>query len=131
MKDKSLVTVADETILEVFSKEQGLDIVVDQAREVVSGFVHDLSTAAGRQRTASLANKVATLKVRMDGLGKSLTEDWAKKKKAVDNNRKKLRDDLDELKKVARQPLSKWEEDQLARIRAKQTDCYRERKTRQ
>lgn len=107
-----LIEIQETTVLEAFSTDNGLDQVINQARELVATFDHDLSTAAGRKRTASLAAKVAKLKTRLDGLGKSLTEDWAKKKKAVDANRKAMRDSLDELKAEARKPLDEWEAEQ-------------------
>jgi colicin import membrane protein len=109
-----LVEIKEQTVLAAFSEQDGLRAVINQAREVVSSFEHDLSTDAGRKRTASLAAKVAKLKTRMDAMGKSLTEDWAKRKKAVDENRKAMRDELDELKAEARRPLDQWEAEQAA-----------------
>jgi colicin import membrane protein len=114
-----LIEINETTALQAFSSDNGLDEVIKQAKELVDGFEHDLSTDAGRKRTASLANKVAKLKVRMDGLGKSLTDDWAKKKKAVDANRKQMRDALDALKVEARKPLTDWEAEQKAIEEAK------------
>lgn len=120
-----LVVIEEATALQVFSTDNGLDPIIQQAREAVDGFDHDLSTAAGRKRTASLANKVAKLKTRLDGMGKDLVSDWKTKAKAVDENRKAMRDELDQLKAVARKPLTEWEDeqerikaDELARIEA-------------
>lgn len=110
-----LIQIEEATALEVFSSQGGLDPLLDQARDVVRDFEHDLSTATSRKRTASLAMKVRRLKTRLDGMGKDLTADWAKKKKAVDTNRKAMRDELDVLAKEARQPLDEWEAEQ-ARI---------------
>lgn len=107
-----LVVIEEAKVLDVFSSDNGLDFIVQEAKELVSGFEHDLSTAAGRKRTASLANKVAKLKVRLDNMGKNLTSDWKAKSKAVDANRKAMRDELDKLKVDARKPLTDWEEEQ-------------------
>ena len=121
-----LIEINEQTAIEAFSAENGLDVVIAQARELVEGFEHDLSTAAGRKRTASLAAKVAKLKTRMDKLGKSLTDDWAKKKKAVDVNRKSMRDQLDELKAEARKPLDEWEAEQAEIERKKEVEVDHE-----
>ena len=114
-----LVVIEEQTALKVFSSDNGLDPIIQQAKEAVEGFEHDLSTAAGRKRTASLANKVAKLKTRLDGMGKDLVSDWKTKAKAVDANRKAMRDELDALKVIARKPLTEWEEEQ-ARIEAEE-----------
>lgn len=110
-----LIVIEEAKALAVFSNENGLDPIIQQAKDLVDGFEHDLSTGAGRKRTASLANKVARLKTRLDGMGKDLVADWKAQAKKVDANRKSMRDELDELKVIARKPLTEWEEEQ-ARI---------------
>lgn len=110
-----LIVIEETKALEVFSNENGLDPIIQQAKDLVDGFEHDLSTGAGRKRTASLANKVAKLKTRLDGMGKDLVADWKAQAKKVDINRKSMREELDELKIIARKPLTDWEEEQ-ARI---------------
>lgn len=107
-----LVQLDKDTALVVFTGKDKLDPYIDQVRQEVNSFNHDLSTASGRKRTASLAAKVAKVKVRLDGLGKELVADWKKNAKVVDGARKKLREELDELKVIARKPLSDWEEEQ-------------------
>ena len=71
-----LIVIEESKALAVFSNENGLDPIIQQAKDLVDGFEHDLSTGAGRKRTASLANKVAKLKTRLDGMGKDLVSDW-------------------------------------------------------
>jgi colicin import membrane protein len=114
-----LIEIQKESVLTVFSSEDGLRSVIEQAKQTVNEFEHDLSTQAGRNRTKSLARKVATLKTRLDDMGKELTADWKAKAKAVDANRKIMRDELDELKVLARKPVTEWEEEQ-ARIEAEE-----------
>lgn len=109
MLDNELAVVEEKSVLVAFSQEGGLDPVVEEAKKFVDDFKHDMSTAASRKRTASLANKVAKLKTKVDCMGKDLVSDWKSKAKIVDSSRKKMRDDLDELKVLARKPLSEWE----------------------
>lgn len=108
-----LIAIEEKNALQVFSTENGLDPIIQQAKDLVNDFEHDLSTQAGRNRTKSLARKVASLKTRLDGMGKDLVSDWKIKAKAVDANRKAMRDELDALKIIARKPLTEWEEDQV------------------
>jgi hypothetical protein len=110
--ENELVKIEEQTALVAFSKDGGLLPFIDQVRDEVLNFEHDLSNGARRNKTASLAMKVRKMKTRLDSLGKSLTDDWAKQKKAVDTNRKTMRDEMDEIAKLARKPLDEWEAEQ-------------------
>lgn len=106
-----LVLAEETTALQVFSAKDGLDPIIQEAKAFVADFEHDLSTGAGRKRTASLAAKVAKLKVRLDDMGKEVIADAKAKVKLVDGSRKGMRDELDQLKVLARKPLTDWEEE--------------------
>ncbi len=108
-----LVLVGEVKAIDVFSTDNGLEPLVQQARDIVASFEHDMTSYASRKRTASLAHKVAQLKTRLDGMGKELVSDWKAKSKLVDNSRKQMRDALDELKVDARMPLDEWEAEQV------------------
>ena len=95
-------------------QEDGLSAFIDKVKESVNGFDHDLSTTASRAKTISLSAKVRTLKTKLDKMGLGLTSDWAKKKKAVDDNRRIMKDALDEIAVEARRPVSEWEEERKA-----------------
>jgi len=111
-----LVVIEESTVLTAFTSKQGLDPLVQQARELVDGFEHEMGTSTGRARTASLAAKVAKFKTRLDGMGKDLVADWKNKAKVVDASRKSMRDALDELKIEARRPLTEWEEAEAQKV---------------
>lgn len=110
-----LVVIEQNNVMSVFTEGDQLDEIIKQVEMEIATFEHDLSTGVGRKRTASLANKVAKTKTYLDSLGKDLVSDWKAKSKVVDGNRKSMRDRLDKLKVIARQPLTEWEEEQ-ARI---------------
>lgn len=90
--------------------------LLDDFKTQVTSLVFDVSTAKGRKEMASIAAKISRSKVYLDELGKDLTEDWAKKKKVVDAQRKIGRDFLVDLKMEFRKPLTEWEETEQARI---------------
>ncbi len=80
-----------------------------QMKAEVEGFEPDLSTATGRKAIASLAYKVTRTKTAIDDAGKKLNEDARAQINAVDAQRRKIRDELDELALLARKPLNEWE----------------------
>lgn len=114
-----LVVIEPKNVLTLFTESDQLEEIIKQVEMEVAAFEHDLSNDARRKKTASLANKVARTKTYLDNLGKDLVSDWKAKSKIVDVNRKAMRDRLDELKVIARQPLTDWEEEQ-ARIKAEE-----------
>jgi len=114
--ETELIKIEEKSVIDAFQSENGLQPFVDQAKAIVNDFEHDLSTEAGRKKTASLAAKIAKVKTRVDSIGKDLVSGWKEKAKAVDASRKSMRDQMDELKVQARQPLTEWENAENARI---------------
>lgn len=90
-----------------------------QIKAEVEAFEPDLSTATGRKAIASLAYKVARTKTAIDDAGKKLNEDARAQINAVDAQRRKIRDELDELSALARRPLTEWEGAESARKSAR------------
>lgn len=79
-------------------------------------FVPDLSTASSRKEIASLAYKVTRTKTAIDAAGKKLNEEARAKINAVDAQRRKIRDELDELAETVRRPLTQWEQAEEGRV---------------
>lgn len=107
-----LIELTNDTAMSIFTGEKGLDPYVQQVVDEVNCFEHDLTTAAGRKRTISLASKVAKIKVKYDDCGKDLVSVWKASAAKVDKARKKMRDELDDLKILARKPVTDWEVEQ-------------------
>lgn len=111
-------SVNELTVVEIASNpvslftDGGVDDFLKKAREEATKEVFDVTTAKGRKGIASQANNVAKLKVSLDGAGKNLVSGWKEKAKAVDSERKKIRDNLDALKAEIRKPLTDWEAEQ-------------------
>jgi len=104
-----------QNALEVFTCDKA-EAVVSAIEEHARSVVPDLSSVKGRKAIASNAAAVARSKVALDNLGKELVSEWKTKAKAVDNERKMMRDRLSLLRDEVRQPLTEWEE--ADRIRA-------------
>lgn len=124
-----LAQFENKTVLEAFASKNGLDPILQEVTGLVEGFDHDMTTLKGRDETRALASNVAKFKVRVDELGKGLTEEWRQQTKLVNQSREKIKTGLDALKLVARQPLTEWEEAQ-ARIAQEKADIEAAEKAR-
>ena len=113
-----LMTIKQETALSAFSKPDGVDQIIKDAEKQAEELVlkADLSTDKGRKSIASNARKFATLKTKLDEVGKGSTEAYRKTITAVNANRKKVKTRLDELRDQVRQPLTDWENKEKERI---------------
>jgi len=78
----------------------------------------DISTPKGRDEIRSLAAEVASSKVALIKLGKSLTENWRKQTKAVNEECNIIEEKMDALKMQVRQPLTEFENAEKARVAA-------------
>lgn len=95
--------------------------VVDQNLEAIRtealSIVPDVTTDKGRKEIASQAHKVAQSKVAIDKVGAALVKPLKEQAKVIDDQRKRYKDTLDELKEEVRKPLTDYE---LAEAKKKQ-----------
>jgi len=94
----------------------GLEPIIVKVEESARAAFFDVSTPAGRKECASVAYSISRSKTYLDDVGKEITEEWKKKSKVVDNERKRARDRLDALKDEIRKPLTDWEVGEQNRI---------------
>lgn len=113
-------------IVAVYTSESGLSKQVEQVRELVNGFDHNMKNLTGRNATKSLSAKIGKFKSRLEKLGKSLTdaekakiEDVQATISLINKNVKEMSVSLAELKVEARKPLTEWEEQKEAEKEAK------------
>jgi hypothetical protein len=78
----------------------------------------DPATTKGRAGLVTIAAKVASTKVGLDGLGLSLTEGWRDRTKVINADRTRIKSALDTLRDAVRQPVTDWEASDLARRQA-------------
>jgi colicin import membrane protein len=101
-----------------------LALTVDKDREALIAHIEkeveektfDLSTSTGREECRSFAAKITRTKTTLDKTATALTEEWRLKTKAVNDARRPLVDRLDALAKLARQPLTDWEQAEEKRV---------------
>ena len=105
----------EENPLAIFTTSN-IDTLISDIESEARSMVFDVSTSKGRKEIASLAYEVSRSKSALDGLGKKLVTEWKTKSKAVDVERKMMRDRLDALRNEVRKPLSDWEEIEKKRV---------------
>ena len=114
--NSELIVLENVDALVVFTEQDKMDTILNEFRQLEFEFVADVTTAKGRKEIASVAFRVAKAKTYLDGLGKDLVEDWKKKSKTIDAERKRVRETLDQIKDNIRKPLDAWEAAEAAKI---------------
>jgi hypothetical protein len=109
------VTLENITPAEVF-KSAKMDEILKGIKEHVDSIVPDVTTAKGRKEQISLAYKVSQSKTILDNLGKDLVAGKKAEIKLVDDERKKAREFLDNLRDKTRKPVTDWEEAEETRV---------------
>lgn len=89
--------------------------VLDFIRGKLPTELPDVQTKAGQAEIRSLAYKITRSRTVIDDAGKAFAADLKEKVKAIDANRKTLRDELDKLRDEIRRPLTELEEAEKAR----------------
>jgi len=111
-----LIDTTKITAVDIYEKDGGVDLVLKQISDVVEKFEPDITSRQGRMEVASFAARVARSKTFLDGQGKAMVDPMKEKTKAIDADRKRIRDTLDALKKDVRKPLTEWEEAEELRV---------------
>ena len=111
----AIALIVSQTPVVVLTDEEKRAEFYSHIQAEVDAFVPDISTAKGRDEIKSLAYKITRTKTAIDAAGKELNEEARAKINAVDAERRKAREHLDELAKAVRQPLTEWEEAEKAR----------------
>lgn len=113
---QDIATVIETNPVSALLDESVYDRLIAHIKAEIEAFEPDLSTATSRKEIGSLAYKVKRTKTAIDDAGKKLNEDARAKINAVDEKRRQVRADLDELSALARKPLTDWEAQEEARI---------------
>lgn len=93
----------------VITDEKRADEFLTKMRQHVRAHVPDVSTAKGREAIKSLAFKVTKSKTFLEASAKTLKEEAQKTVNTVNLSIRKIREDLDELARETRAPLTEWE----------------------
>ena len=117
-----LIVLEDLKAADVFVAN-GLDPYLAQIEQEVKAFKPDITTTKGRKEIGSMARKIGSSKTFLDNAGKELNAEAKLKAKLVDNERKRCREFLDNLRDEVRAPLLAYEED-IKKKEAEQLEKY-------
>jgi hypothetical protein len=110
-----LIVIEKTNLPELFAAN-GCDPLLERIKAEVAGHEPDLATIKGRKEIASLAYKISQSKTIIENAGKSFVSKIKKQTKAIDAERKRVRDELDILRDETRQPLTNWEYEEEKRL---------------
>lgn len=113
-----LIALQNLNPLTVFTTEEAAKTIIEKIKEEARKIDPDISTESGREQIRAMAYKIAKSKTAIDKMGKDLTDEWAKKKKAVDAGRRLFWDELEALQAEVRKPLTDWENAEKERVAA-------------
>lgn len=110
-----LVVVENLELVPFFTKgdqiEDILGRLTDEAKSYVAG---DLSVKKNRDAVKAMVTKFTKSKTYLEGKGKELAAEYKAIPKAIDANRKLVKDTITDLQELVRQPLTDWENEQKA-----------------
>jgi len=120
--ERDIVEIPSKDAFAVFTAPSfaSIDPILGRVRAEIDAFDADVSTAAGRKAIASMAFKISKAKTYIDGVGKTLVDEYKDIPKKIDATRKHVRDTLDAWKFEVRKPLDDWEaaeEERIERIK--------------
>jgi colicin import membrane protein len=111
-----LMVMASVNPLAIFTDEQQFSAFYEKMKAETAKHVPDVSTVKGRVAVRKLASGVTKAKTTLEKAGLRLTEEWRRQTAVVTAARKKMVDELDQLAKEVRAPLTEWEEAEKARV---------------
>lgn len=109
-EDYSVTVVDKERLLNFFKEGANLDGLYNVVQEKARALVADVTTADGVSKIKSTARQIASIKKRVDDIGKDVVAELKDLPKQIDANRKKWREDMESLQEEIRRPVTEIEE---------------------
>ena len=119
-EDYSVTVVNKASLLSFFKEGSNLDGLYNVVQAKARALVADVTTADGVSKIKSTARQIASIKKRVDDIGKDVVAELKDLPKQIDANRKKWREDMEALKDEIRKPVTEIENRQaeIEEIRA-------------
>jgi colicin import membrane protein len=115
-KENEIVALVEANPVMVLTDAKKFSEFYDAMRRETDALEADVATDKGRKAIASMAYKVARTKTAIDEAGKKLNEEARARINAIDESRREIRKQLDDLKDEVRRPLTEWEEAEASRL---------------
>lgn len=119
-EDYSVTVVNKASLLNFFKDGANLDVLYNVVQAKARALVADVTTADGVSKIKSTARQIASIKKRVDDIGKDVVAELKDLPKQIDANRKKWREDMEALQEEIRKPVTEIENRQaeIEEIRA-------------
>ena len=119
-EDYSVTVTHKENLLSFFKNGANLDGLYNVVENKARALVADVTTKEGVSQIKSTARQIASIKKRVDDLGKDVVAELKDLPKQIDANRKKWREDMEALQDEIRRPVTEIENRQkeIEEIRA-------------
>lgn len=112
--DYSLIVADSGNLQQFFSDGENLQKVADRIETLARGLVADVSTKEGISQIKTAARQIASVKKKVDDLGKTVVAELKALPKIIDKNRADFRERMELLQEEIRRPVTDIEERQKA-----------------
>lgn len=112
--DYSLIVADSGNLQQFFSDGENLQKVADRIETLARGLVADVSTKEGISQIKTAARQIASVKKKVDDLGKTVVAELKALPKIIDKNRADFRERMERLQEEIRRPVTDIEERQKA-----------------
>ena len=110
--DYAVVVANKEGLQAFFAEQKNLETLYAAVEKKALGLVADVSTKEGRSQIKSAARQLASVKTKVDDLGKKVVANLKELPKVIDANRKTFREKMEALQDEIRRPVTEIEERQ-------------------
>lgn len=112
--DYSLIVADSGNLQQFFADGENLQKVADRIETLARGLVADVSTKEGVSQIKTAARQIASVKKKVDDLGKTVVAELKALPKIIDKNRADFRERMESLQEEIRRPVTDIEERQKA-----------------
>ena len=119
LEDYSVILANRDSLQSFFTDGENLDGLYFQIEKMAKGLVADTSTKDGIAQIKSCARQIASVKKKVDDIGKDVVADLKKLPGIIDANRRIFRDRMEALQDEVRRPVTEIEnrEDEIDGIK--------------
>lgn len=112
--DYSVIVSDNGNLQQFFADGENLQKVADRIETLARGLVADVSTKEGISQIKTAARQIASVKKKVDDLGKTVVAELKALPKIIDKNRADFRERMESLHEEIRRPVTDIEERQKA-----------------
>lgn len=110
LDDYSVIVSHDEELQGFFTDGKNLDALYGVIEAKAKGLVADPTTKDGASQIKGAARQLASVRVKVDNLGKQVVAELKKLPGVIDDNRKAFREKMEALQEEIRRPVTEIEE---------------------